>query len=83
MTTKERDTQFDLYCNLYPPNVGNKVIYNGNEGIVENITYAINVNGNKINVECLPQSKNFVNLTATETRIEYIKSGLTWKHYLC
>jgi hypothetical protein len=78
-----RKTQFDLYCNLYPPKVGNKVIYNETEGIVENITYTINVNGNKINVECVPGSKNFVNLTATEERIADLKRGLTWKNYLC
>ena len=81
--TDQRERQFDLYCNLYPPKVGNKVIYNGNEGIVENVTYTIIVNGNKIMVESVTEPKNFVNLTATEARIEDFKLGLTWKNYLC
>jgi len=81
--TQKRETQFDLYCNLYPPQIGNKVIYDNMEGIVENITYTINVNGTKLNVECVPKSKNFINLTATETRISDLEHGLTWKHYLC
>jgi hypothetical protein len=79
----QRESQFDLYCNLYPPKVGNKVIYNGNEGIVESVTYTIIVNGNKIRVECVPGCKNFVNLTATEARIQDYKLGLRWKNYLC
>jgi hypothetical protein len=59
----------NLYCDSYTPKVGNKVSYDGREGIVESITYNIDLaDGNKISVECVPGSKNFINITAIENR---------------
>jgi hypothetical protein len=59
----------NLYCDRYTPKVGNKVSYDGREGIVESITYNIALaDGNKISVECVPGSKNFINITAIENR---------------